>query len=138
MKPWLDILALGTVTGVVIYLLYCRGIAVTKSVAAVLFVFWTQKSEDRAALNSCTGWVRHMGRFRRSGTYTFTLDCQLSNGDVAVSLLDQEKRELLCLNRYVTTGSIELESRCYLHWEFKGATGKCTLYWKNTPIPYSF
>ena len=125
MKPWLDILALGTVTGVVIYLLYCRGIAVTKSVAAVLFVFQTRKSEDRAALNSCTGWVRHMGRFRRRGT----------NGDAAVSLLDKEKRELLCLNRYVTTGSIELESRCYLHWEFKGATGKCTLYWKNTPIP---
>ena len=65
MKPWLYFLALGVCFAV--YLLYRRGIAITKSVAAVLFFLRTGKDGDRAVLDSCTGWVRHRGRFGETG-----------------------------------------------------------------------
>lgn len=86
MKPWLGFLILGVCF--VVYLLYRRGIVITRSVAAVLFFLRTGKTRDRAALDSCTGWVRHRGRFGETGIYTFTLDFRLSRGDAAVLLLD--------------------------------------------------
>lgn len=134
-EVYLGFLVFGALTGAAAYLLYCRGIAVTKNVAALSFVFRTGKDGDWAALNSCTGWVRHVGRFRRSGTYAFSLDCRLSKGDASVLLLDQEKREFLHLNRYRASGSICLHRECRysLRWEFQNATGKCVLCWENDP-----
>lgn len=135
MRPWLyfPIFWFPIFWAVICLLLYRRGIMVTKSIAAVFFSFRADKRGDLALLNSCTGWVRHVGRFRRSGIYTFTLDCQLSEGDAAVSLLNQEKRELLRLNRSMTAGSVDLhrEARYYLHWEFRNVTGNCVLHWEN-------
>lgn len=110
MKTWLYFLTAGSAVCLVVYLLYCRGIAVTKRITAVLFVFRTGKNGDRASLNSCTGWVRRVGRFRASGIYTFTLDCQLSKGDAAVSLLDKDKRELLRLDRISAGGDQVVEA----------------------------
>lgn len=113
-----------------IFLLYRRGFVVTKCITAVLFVFWTGKDGDHTSLNSCTGWIRHMGRFRENRVYVFHLDCQLSRGDAQVTLLDSEKRELLRFDRNHTTGTIELNGkRYYLRWEFENATGTCRLCW---------
>ena len=114
-----------------IYLLYRQGFAVTKSIAAVLFVFQPGKHGDRVSLDSCTGWVRHAGRFRESRTYSFRFDCQMSKGDAEVILLDRQKRELMRLNSQKTTGELALngDARYYLRWEFKSATGKYELLW---------
>ena len=119
--------------GTVIYFLYDRGLLVTKHITAVLFTMWVGKSEDNVALNSCTGWVRHRVRFRGSGMYTFTMDHRLSKGDVTVSLLDSDKRELLRLDRELCTGSAELSrrSRYYLRWDIRSATGTCALCWRS-------
>lgn len=132
MKTWLYFLTAGSAVCLVVYLLYCRGIAVTKRITAVLFVFRTGKMGTEP-LNSCTGWVRRVERFRTSGIYTFTLDCQLSKGDAAVSLLDKDKRELLRLDRISAGGTVALcrENRYYLCWRFHGATGTCGLHWKS-------
>lgn len=118
-------------TGTLFYLLYRQGFAVTKSIAAVLFIFRPGKQADSASLNSCTGWVRHAGRFQRSGIYAFCLDCRLSSGSAAVSLLDDHKRELLRLSRENSVGEIELNgaARYYLRWDFQHATGTCELRW---------
>ncbi len=107
------------------------GIAEAKSIRAILYVFRPGKSRDRVALDTCTGRVRHMGRFYESRTYTFTLDAQLSKGDVELLLLDQKKQPLLKLNRQLTSQTIGLngKSRYYLRWEFMRATGKCELRW---------
>lgn len=115
----------------VMYLLYIKGLAVSKSIQAILCVFRPGKDADRVTLDSCTGWVRHVGRFHGDRTYEFTFDCQLSKGDAEVFLLDRHKQQLLKLNRQFPTGRAELKgkSRCYLHWEFKNATGKCELNW---------
>lgn len=110
---------------------YFRSIAVSKSIAAILFVFRPCRDADRVTLDACTGWVKHMGRFSTSRTYEFTLDVQLSKGDVEVILLDAKKELLMKLNRQSPAGKIDLDAknRYYLRWEFKGATGKCELRW---------
>lgn len=113
------------------FLLYREGLAVTKSIAAVLFVFRPGRQGDSVSLDSCTGWVRHMGRFRESRIYAFHLDCRLSKGSAAVTLLDRQKRELLRLSQDAPGGEIELSGtgRYYLRWEFQNATGNCELRW---------
>ena len=107
------------------------GVATTKSISAILFVFQPGKNTDKATLDSCTGWVRHTGRFYESRTYTFVLDAQLSKGDAEVLLLDQKKQPLLKLNQQFPSQTINLDgkSRYYLRWEFKRASGKCELRW---------
>lgn len=117
---------------ILLFLSYRHGLAVTKCVRAVLFVFWIGNQRDYASLNSCTGWVRHMRRFRRSQVYAFSFDCRLSQGEAAVILLDRQRRELLRLDRQKTTGSAALEKGVsyVLRWEFQNATGKCELRWQ--------
>ena len=113
------------------YLLYCRGIAISKCIAAILFWFWPGKDSDQTTVVSCYGWIRHIGRFHESQTYEFVLDTQLSNGDVEVFLLDKEMQPLLKLTQWFPTGVMELDrkSKYYLQWEFSGATGRCELRW---------
>ena len=126
------ILLLGTpLIGVLIYLLYCQGFIATKRISAVLFVFQPGKQADRVSLDSCTGWLRHARRFRQSGTYKFRLDYRLSKGSAGVSLLDNQKRELLRLSQDNPVGELELDknARYYLRWDFKHATGNCELHW---------
>ena len=117
--------------GIIIYLLYSQGYAMTKSIGAILFMLHPGRNGDKAALNSCNGWARHRVRFRESGVYTFTFDSQLTSGDAEVLLLDKNHRQLLRLNRYLNAGQAEIDKtgRYYLRWEFKSATGKCELNW---------
>ena len=119
------------VFAVFIYLLYRQGFAVTKSIAAILFIFRPERQADRVSLDTCTGWVRHVGWFHESRIYEFYLNCQLSNGDAEVTLLNSQVQALLRLNRNQPTGVIELEkkARYYLQWDFQRATGKCELCW---------
>lgn len=114
-----------------VLLLYRRGLAVSKRIRAILFVFLPGRDADRARLNACTGWVCHAGRFRESRVYQFTFDAQLSQGDAEAVLLDRDKQPLLRLNRQSPAGSAELDGkgRYTLYWEFKNATGKCALRW---------
>lgn len=108
-----------------------RSIAISKSIAAILFVFRPGRDADRVTLNSCTGWVKHIGRFSENRTYEFSLDTQLSKGDAEVILFDAKKEQLIKLNRQSPTGKIDLDAKnkYYLRWEFEDATGKCELSW---------
>lgn len=131
MEIWIYFLAAGLIFAIVMYLLYCNGFVVTEVIAAVVLVFLPGKNSDKVKIVSCNGRIRHVGRFHESRIYQFSLDTQLSKGEAEVLLLDQKKRELLRLNRHSAIGITELDrgSRYYLHWEFKGATGKCDLHW---------
>ena len=111
---------------------YWGAVAATKCIKAILFAFLPGKSGDKANLNACTGWVRHMGRFHENRTYTFALDAQLTKGAVEVLLLDQKKQPLLKLSRQTPSQTIHLEGktrRYYLQWQFYSASGKCELHW---------
>ena len=114
-----------------IYLLYSQGFAVSKSIAAFLFMFRPGKDSDQATVDSCNGWVRHVGRFQESRTYEFVLHTQLSKGDVEVFLLNEEMQPLLKLTQRSPAGRIALDGKrkYYLQWEFSSATGKCELHW---------
>lgn len=135
MKDWRWLLAPGMAWCMVIlvYLLYRRGVVVTRHIMAWVFVFRPGRDGDRATLKSCTGWVRHVGRFYESGTYRFVFDAQLSKGDAEVLLLDRQKREILRLSCQSPAGRAELEGkeRYFLHWEFRRTTGSCELRWTN-------
>ena len=124
-------IAFSVVVFVFIYILYCQGFAVLRRTSAIMFVFRHGKNADKATLDSCTGWVKHAGKFRESKTYEFFLDAQLSKGNVKVILLDRKKQSLIKLSPQYPTCKIELDvrNRYYLRWEFKGATGKCELRW---------
>ena len=111
---------------------YWGAIAATKCIRAILFAFRPGKSGDKVKLDACTGWVRHMGRFYETRTYTFALDARLTDGEVEVLLLDQNKQPLLKLSRQTPSQLIYLEgetSRYYLQWKFQRASGKCELRW---------
>ena len=128
MQPYILLAAFGAIT---IWLLYRRGLAVTKSITAILFVFRPGRKGDRVSLNACSGWVRHVGRFQKGRTYDLALCCQLSKGRVKVFLLNGKKQALLKLDRQSPCGRVKLEEdgRYYLRWEFQSATGQCELYW---------
>ena len=119
----------------------------------MIFVFRPGRDADSVTLGSCTGWVRHMGRFSESGTYEFTLDAQLSEGDAEVTLLGAKKELLLRLNRQTPAGRINLdtENRYYLRWQCRGApatgarrgsaaqpptAGAATHQWMTAPLGY--
>ena len=110
---------------------YWGAIAVTKCIRAILFVFVPGKNGDKVTLDTCTGWVSHMGRFYESRTYSFLLNTQLSKGNIEVLLLDKKKQPLLKLNEQSPSHTIALDgkSRYYLRWEFRSASGKCKLQW---------
>lgn len=131
MKQLLFCLLFAPIFGVAMYQMYQRGYAVSKSIAAIVFVFHPGKDADRVTVDSCTGWVSHGGLFRESRIYEFTLDAQLTRGDVEVLLLNQKKTPLLRLNKWHPTGHAELDgsSRYFLRWEFRHASGKCELRW---------
>lgn len=117
--------------GVVVFFLYSRGIAVSKSIRAILYIFYPGKNTDRVTLESCTGWTRHVGRFCESRVYEFAFHGHLTRGNVDVILLDKKKRQLLKLNQQNPAGKVEVDKKkqYYLLWEYYGATGKCELSW---------
>ena len=137
MKTWLYPAVAILVFCMAVYWLYVQGIAVSKNIAAVLFVFRPGKNADRVTLNSCTGWVRHAGRFRESRIYEFTFTAQLSSGHAEAVLLDRAKQPLLTLDSRRPAGTVKLagETRYYLHWNFTNASGTCGLRWECARVP---
>lgn len=127
------IVGIAVLLGTGLYLLYDHGALVSRHIRAVLFVFRHGMAMDSATLDSCTGRVRHTGRFRENKVYEFRFDAQLSKGDAEVFLLDRDRRELLQLSQRFPTGRIKLEgkNKYYLRWDFKNATGRCELRWQT-------
>ena len=112
-------------------LLCHQGYVIRKRIAAVVFLFRVGKNCDKVSVNSCNGWVRHLRRFHKCRVHEFTLECQLSRGELEVSLLDEDRRTLLRLNPASPSGSIVLDAkhRYNLLWKFDHVTGKCKLHW---------
>ncbi len=109
----------------------CPGMVFHKSISAVVFIFQPVGDEDRFRLRSCSGWVEYQARFHESRMYEFVLDGPLTAGGAEVLLMDEEKREILKLNRHQPAGRAELDGKkaYYLHWEFGEASGSCGLRW---------
>lgn len=135
MGVWMCFAVFAAFFCIVMYCLFRHGIAVSKNIRAILFMFRPGKDADKVTVDSCSGWAQRVGKFRESRTYELTLNTQLSKGEAEFSLLDKEKRPLLKLNRCCPSGRVELYmgNRYYLRWEFKDAAGKCELRWQPCP-----
>ena len=114
----------------IIYLLYINGYLVTNAKRAVVFV--GSMRGNKATFSSCTGYIKRIVRFKVNKTYTFTLETELTKGEMTVDLLDSNKQEIICLNSYNRSATIAVEKykRYYLVFRFKSATGKYVLNWE--------
>lgn len=116
-----------------VYLFFRSSAAVTKCLAAILFVLRRSKNAVNVHVRSCTGWAKHTLRLQEGRMYEFHLDTQDFNGEIAVFLLDDNKQELLRLTPYFPSGNVMLSgsARCCVRWEFKHASGKFALGWQE-------
>ncbi|MBQ4321984.1 MAG: hypothetical protein IJC35_07065, partial [Oscillospiraceae bacterium] len=112
------------VMGVGMYLLYLNGWMVLSSKSAVSFV--GSKRGTAASFSRCSGSIRRIVRFKESKTYTFTLDSALTSGEMTVSLLGADKKEVLRLSSAQPCMAVELEKnqRYTLILRLSRATGR--------------
>lgn len=118
------------VMGVGMYLLYLNGWMVLSSKSAVSFV--GSKRGTAASFSRCSGSIRRIVRFKESKTYTFMLDSALTSGEMTVSLLGADKKELLRLTsgQPCMTAELEKKQRYTLILRMSRATGRYGLRWE--------
>jgi len=112
--------------GIFIFL-YDQGYMVLKSISAVTFL--GSAKGNGASFSSCSGSMKRVIKFREDGTYTFTLDAELSKGSISVELIDSAKQKIMQLNPVNRKGSaaVEKKKKYFLVITFIAATGKYTL-----------
>ena len=105
-------------TGIFIFL-YDRGYMAIKSISAVSFVGFSK--ENGARFTSCNGYLKRIVRFKSDGTSRFSLDAELTKGDVSVELLSITKERLMVLNCASPNASVTVEKgkKYYLIVRFK-------------------
>ena len=121
--------ALCLVMGIVMYLLYRNGWMVLSSKSAVTFI--GSNRGKSATFSGCSGSIKRIIRCKEDREYRFFLDAALTKGDMSVSLLGPDKRELLRLTESVPQGAVTLEkgTRYTLVLRFRSATGRYALQW---------
>ena len=117
------------IMGAVMYLLYINGWMVINSKSAVTFV--GSRGGKSASFSGCSGSVKRIVRFSEDRVYTFALDCALTKGRMTVTLLDPNKKEILCLSGDQPNIAVKLErkKRYTLVFRFQSATGRYGLHW---------
>ena len=130
--PYDVLLKLGAmclVMGIVMYLLYSNGRMVLSSKSAVTFI--GSNRGKSATFSGCSGSIKRIVRCREDREYRFFLDAALTKGDMSVTLLGPDKRELLRLTESMPQGSVTLEkgTRYTLVLRFRSATGRYALQW---------
>ncbi|MBP3377120.1 MAG: hypothetical protein J6L96_00070 [Clostridia bacterium] len=104
-------------------LLYYQGNMVFKSIRAVTFIGSTKRNSAR--FSSCSGYIKRVIKFKEDGIYTFTLDAELSKGDMSIELTDSSNKKIMqldCSNRSASI-TAEKKKKYYLTVNFSAATG---------------
>lgn len=120
------VLLITILVGVFVFL-YNQGYLVINAKSAVSFIGSTRGNAAR--FTSCSGYIKRIVRFKADGIYSFTLDAQLSKGDMSVELLDSAKHKIMQLNCADRSASVAVErkKKYYLVIRFKSATGSYAL-----------
>ena len=124
----IKIMLLGILLAGIFVLLYQQGYMALKSTSAVTFI--GSAKGNGAKFTSCNGSIKRIVRFKEDGICTYTLDAELTKGDLSVELLDSEKEKIMqldCVNRS-TSVAVEGKKKYYLIIRFRSATGRYTLY----------
>ncbi|MGN1305231.1 MAG: hypothetical protein ACI4YB_09380 [Oscillospiraceae bacterium] len=99
-----------------------------KCIRSVMFLFRCGKSEERVSVKSCTGWVMYPIRLRKNRVYTFSFDVSLSEGSAEAVLIKKRQNIKLDADSDPITLEIHENSWAFVRWNFKGASGECTLH----------
>lgn len=129
MEVILKLAVMGFGMGLVMLALYRSGWMVLSQKTALTFV--GGRRGKSAHFSRCSGELRRVLRPGASRSYTFLLECRLSDGEMQVLLLGPGKTELLCLSAGQACGSASLEKNkgYILVLRFLSATGRYTLNW---------
>lgn len=99
-----------------------------KCIRSAVFLFRFGKAEERASVKSCTGWVMYPVRLRKNRVYTFSFDVNLSEGGAEAVLIRKRQQMKLGAGSGAVTLEVKENSWAFFRWNFKGASGECTLY----------
>ena len=115
--------------GIGMFLLYRNGWMVLSSKSAVTFI--GSNRGKSATFSGCSGSIKRIVRCAEDREYRFFLDAALTKGDMSVSLLGPDKRELLRLTESMPQASAALEkgTRYTLVLRCRAATGRYVLQW---------
>ena len=111
----------------VFFFLYHQGYMVVKSTSAVSFI--GSAKGNAARFTSCNGYIKRIVRFKDNGMHTFSLDLELSKGNVVIELLDSAQNRIMQLDSANRSGSVSAEKgkKYYLIIHFQSATGRYAL-----------
>lgn len=115
------------------YFLYMQGLLVLSAKRAVMFVGSIRGGSNcKARFSSCGGSMRRVMKFREDKTYKFSLESELSQGEMEVKILDASKQPALTLDSRHTSALLAArkKQRYYLVFSFTSATGSYTLSWE--------
>ena len=123
----IKIMLLGILLVGIFVLLYQQGYMALKFTSAVTFI--GSAKGNGAKFTSCNGSLKRIVRFKEDGICTYTLDAELTKGDLSVELLDAAKKKIMqldCINRSASV-AVEGKKKYYLIIRFRSATGRYTL-----------
>ncbi len=123
---WKFVLLLIFLAGLFVFL-YNQGLMIIKSYSAVIFIGSAKGTGAR--FSACNGYLKRIIRFKEEGKHTFTLDAELSKGDLSVELLDSSKKRIMkldCMNNGASV-SVEKNKKYYLVVNFISATGRYSI-----------
>lgn len=125
LKPMIIILVFCTL----FYVLYINGYMVLNNKKALVYVGSNKRKSAR--FSSCNGYIKRVVKFKQSKTYHFEFHSEIEKGDVSIELFDRNKSKVLLLTQENCHADIQLyeNSRYYLVYRFKSATGKFDLDW---------
>jgi hypothetical protein len=117
------------------WFLYDNGYMITKSKTALTFIGSGigRSNYFNFQFTGCTGYAGRVLRVKESGTFTVSLNANLSKGSVRFSLLDEAKTPLLVLTPEQNQGRVSLEpgKRYHIRMEFDHASGDSKACWER-------
>ena len=114
------------------YLLWINGYLINSRKTAILFVgSFRRKNRCKIKFKSCNGYIKKVLKLRESRNYKFTLNSNITKGDVTAEIQDVNKKILLQLDKNNPETAINLEKnhRYYLVLRFVKADGELDLTW---------
>lgn len=119
--------------GILFYVLYMQGLMVINSKRVVMFMGSIRGRDNcKAKFTMCSGSMKRVVRFKENRTYIFSLNSELSNGEVEVKILDSSKQPVITLNSNISEAHFDADKRqrYYLVFLFESATGSYELRWE--------
>lgn len=114
------------------YILWINGYMIKSRKTSILFVgSFRQKKGCKIKFQSCNGYIKKVIKIRKSHSYEFTFNSNITNGYVMAEIQDLSKKILLQLDKNNPESSVNLDKkyRYYLLLRFENADGEIEITW---------